>query len=140
MSNLIFALITILFLGVTESPRCQVDKDSVSLQKSITLSWGYGDSASYYESQIRIADSLYKNYLPQYNFEEVKAAMKFFDSLRLSKTTDNGQQTTDIFHRIFPNKRQRTMCTVPEPVEGTTRFDKLSDLDLGFQEFGVYRN
>ena len=55
----------------------------------------HDDSASYYESQIRKADSLYKNYLPQYNFEEVKAAMEFFDSLRQSKTTDNGQQTTD---------------------------------------------
>ena len=77
-------------------------------------------SVDYYESQIRKADSLYKNYLPQYNFEEVKAAMEFFDSLRLSKTTDNSQQTTDIFHRIFPNKRQQTMCTVPEPVEGIT--------------------
>ena len=45
----------------------------------------------YYENQIRLADSLYKNYLPQYNFEEVKAAVMFFDSLRL--TTANGQQT-----------------------------------------------
>ena len=34
----------------------------------------------YYENQIRLADSLYKNYLPQYNFEEVKAAVMFFDS------------------------------------------------------------
>ena len=76
-------------------------------------------SVDYYEKQIHIADSLYKNYLPQYNFDEVKAAMEFFDSLRLSKTTDNGQRTTDFVHRIFPNKRQRTMCTVPEPVEGT---------------------
>ena len=47
------------------------------------------DSASlrpydFYESQIRLADSLYKNYLPQYNFEEVKAAMEFFDSVQLS--------------------------------------------------------
>ena len=42
------------------------------------------DSASYYESQIRKADSLYKNYLPQYNFEEVKAAMEFFDSYQQS--------------------------------------------------------
>ena len=40
------------------------------------------DSASYYESQIRKADSLYKNYLPQYNFEEVKAAVEFYDSIR----------------------------------------------------------
>ena len=79
----------------------------------------YDDSASFHESQIRKADSLYKNYLPQSNFDEVKAAMEFFDSLRLSKTTDNGQQTTDFVHRIFPNKRQRTICTVPEPAEGT---------------------
>ena len=50
----------------------------------------------FYESQIRLADSLYKNYLPQYNFDEVKAAMEFFDSLRL--TTDNSQQTTDFVH------------------------------------------
>ena len=71
-------------------------------------------SVDYYESQIRKADSLYKNYLPQYNFDEVKVAMEFFDSLRLIKTTvnrqrttdfvqwwttDNSQQTTDIFHR-----------------------------------------
>ena len=39
-------------------------------------------SVDYYESQIRKADSLYKNYLPQYNFDEVKAAMEFFDSSR----------------------------------------------------------
>ena len=39
-------------------------------------------SVDFYESQIRKADSLYKNYLPQYNFEEVKAAMEFFDSIR----------------------------------------------------------
>ena len=56
-------------------------------------------SVDFYESQIRIADSLYKNFLPQSNFEEVKAAVEFFDSLRLSKTTDNSQRTTDIFHR-----------------------------------------
>ena len=48
-------------------------------------------TVDYYENQIRLADSLYKNYLPQYNFEEVKAAVMFFDSLRL--TTVNGQQT-----------------------------------------------
>jgi hypothetical protein len=106
-------------------------------------------SVDFYESQIRIADSLYKNYLPQSNFEEVKAAMEFFDSLRLSKTTDNGQQTTDfvqwwttdnsqrttdIFHwRSTDNSQQtfstggqqttvngqQTLCTVSEPVEGT---------------------
>ena len=38
----------------------------------------------FYENQIRFADSLYKNYLPQYNFEEVKAAMEFFDSVQMS--------------------------------------------------------
>ncbi len=51
-------------------------------------------TVDYYENQIRLADSLYKNYLPQYNFEEVKAAVMFFDSLRL--TTDNSQRTTDL--------------------------------------------
>ena len=56
-------------------------------------------SVDYYESQIRKADFLYKNYLPQSNFDEVKAAMEFFDSLRLIKTTDNSQRTTDFFRR-----------------------------------------
>ena len=41
-------------------------------------------SVDYFESQIRLADSLYKNYLPQYNFEEVKAAVMFFDSCQSS--------------------------------------------------------
>ena len=68
-------------------------------------------TVDYYESQIHKADSLYKNYLPQYNFDEVKAAMEFFDSLRLIKTTDNSQRTTDFVHRIFPNKRQNKSCT-----------------------------
>ena len=77
-------------------------------------------SVDFYESQIRKADSLYKNYLPQYNFDEVKAAMEFFDSLRLIKTTVNRQRTTDFFHRIFSNRKQKDLCTVPEPVEGTT--------------------
>ena len=89
-------------------------------------------TVDFYESQIRKADSLYKNYLPQSNFEEVKAAMEFFDSLRL--TTDNSQQTTDIFHRIFPNKRQRAICTVPEPVEGTISGASTSTATL-IQEF-----
>ena len=71
-------------------------------------------SVDYYEKQIHIADSLYKNYLPQYNFEEVKAAVGFFDSLRL--TTDNSQQTTDFFHRFRKNKssqylsNSQTLC------------------------------
>ena len=71
-------------------------------------------TVDYYEKQIHIADSLYKNYLPQYNFEEVKAAVEFFDSLRL--TTDNSQQTTDFFHRFRKNKssqylsNSQTLC------------------------------
>ena len=75
-------------------------------------------SVDFHESAIRIADSLYKNYLPHSTFEEVKVAMEFFDSLRL--TTVNSQQTTDFVHRIFPNRKQKDLCTVPEPVEGTT--------------------
>ena len=102
-------------LGVSEGKTQRLNDAKTQSEDSATLR--LCDSAFYYESQIRKADSLYKNYLPQSNFEEVKAAVEFFDSLRL--TTDNSQQTTDFVHRIFPNKRQRTMCTVPEPVEGT---------------------
>lgn len=43
------------------------------------------NSAYYYEYAIHIADSLYKNYKPQSNFKDVKAAVEFFDSIRLSK-------------------------------------------------------
>ena len=59
-------------------------------------------TVDYYENQIRLADSLYKNYLPQYNFDEVKAAMEFFDSL----TADNRQQSTD--NRL---RARKTKCT-----------------------------
>ena len=51
----------------------QIQKDSQVFSFSVS-------QILYYESQIRLADSLYKNYLPQYNFEEVKAAVMFFDS------------------------------------------------------------
>ena len=65
---------------------------SEKIQKNSQV-FSFSDSQIlYYENQIRLADSLYKNYLPQYNFDEVKAAVMFFDSLRL--TTANGQQTT----------------------------------------------
>ena len=48
----------------------------------------YRMSVDYYENQIRLADSLYKNYLPQYNFEEVKKAVEFLESenLKTSKS------------------------------------------------------
>ncbi len=70
------------------------------------------DSASlrpydFYENQIRLADSLYKNYLPQSNFEEVKKAMEFFDSL----TADNRQQSTD--NRLRARKTKCTEDTCP---------------------------
>ena len=113
--RILVVLILLAFGLVTEGKTQRLNDAKTQSKDSATLC--LCDSASYYESQIRIADSLYKNYLPQYNFEEVKAAVEFFDSLRMS--TDNSQQTTDFVHRIFPNKRQRTICTVPEPVEGT---------------------
>ena len=63
------------------------------------------DSASYYESQIRMADSLYKNYLPQSNFEEVKAAMEFFDSLNScqSSAVSRHQSKFGKLHGLKPN-------------------------------------
>ncbi len=39
------------------------------------------NSIRYYTSQIELADSLYKNYLPQTNFEEVEAAVEYLDSI-----------------------------------------------------------
>ena len=70
-------------MGVAETPSHQVAENlSVTSPQTTSESQYLGDSASFHESQIRIADSLYKNYLPQYNFDEVKAAMEFFDSIR----------------------------------------------------------
>ncbi|MBR4155292.1 MAG: hypothetical protein IKU01_01125, partial [Bacteroidales bacterium] len=65
------------------TPSHQVAENlSVTSPQTTSESQYLGDSASFHESQIRIADSLYKNYLPQYNFDEVKAAMEFYDSIR----------------------------------------------------------
>ena len=118
---IVFILLTI-FSG-SELRAMSIEQESPKAQCSQLIAQSninYDDSVSFYESQIRKADSLYKNYLPQYNFDEVKAAMEFFDSLRLIKTTVNRQRTTDFFHRIFSNRKQKDLCTVPEPVEGIT--------------------
>ena len=105
----VFILLTI-FSG-SELRAMSIEQESPKAQCSQLIAQSninYDDSVSFYESQIRKADSLYKNYLPQYNFDEVKSAVEFFDSLRLS--TDNSQRTTDFFHRIFPTKRQQKLC------------------------------
>ena len=59
----------------------------------------------FHESQIRKADSLYKNYLPQSNFEEVKAAMEFFDSLNScqSSAVSHHQSKFIKLHGLKPN-------------------------------------
>ena len=59
----------------------------------------------FHESQIRMADSLYKNYLPQSNFEEVKAAMEFFDSLNScqSSAVSRHQSKFSKLHALKPN-------------------------------------
>ena len=104
---LVFILLTI-FSG-SELRAMSLEQESPKAQCSQLIAQSninYDDFASFYESQIRKADSLYKNYLPQYNFDEVKAAMEFFDSLRLIKTTDNRlcpqdfseQETTNNVH------------------------------------------
>ena len=58
--------------------------EGTTLGASTSSATAYPRTVDYYESQIRKADSLYKNYLPQYNFEEVKAAVEFFDSYQLT--------------------------------------------------------
>ena len=95
--RIILVFILFLLFGVTEGKTQRHNDAKTQSKDSATLC--LCDSASYYESQIRMADSLYKNYLPQSNFEDVKAAVEFFDSLRLIKTTDNSQRTTDFFRR-----------------------------------------
>ena len=62
-----------------------------------------GDSVTYYESQIHLADSLYKNYLPQYNFDEVKAAVTFFElELENLKTSEAQKKLIDsLTHRLI---------------------------------------
>ncbi len=69
-------------------------------------------SVDYYESQIRIADSLYKNYLPQYNFNEVKAAMEFFDSYQPSAISGQRwrlfDKEADDGNRLIAESRQLT--------------------------------
>lgn len=100
--------IFILFLAIS----CQLSAVSGSQVFSFSDS-----QIQYYESQIRLADSLYKNYLPQYNFDEVKKAVEFFDSLRL--TTDNSQQTTDSSdsEKRLKAKDKSLKISVAEPVE-----------------------
>ena len=61
------------------------------------------DSVTYYKSQLLIADSLYKNYLPQYNFEEVKAAVMFFEkstSHQVSKSPSRDNQNNSLTWRL----------------------------------------
>ena len=66
----------------------------------------------YYEKQIHIADSLYKNYLPQYNFDEVKAAMEFFDSYQPSAISGQRwrlfDKEADDGNRLIAESRQLT--------------------------------
>ena len=80
--RILVILILLAFGLVTEGKTQRLNDAKTQSKDSATLC--LCDSASYYESQIRIADSLYKNYLPQYNFEEVKAVMEFFDSYQPS--------------------------------------------------------
>jgi tetratricopeptide (TPR) repeat protein len=95
---------------VTEGKTQRLNDAKTQSKDSATLC--LCDSASYYESQIRKADSLYKNYLPQYNFEEVKAAMEFFDSYQQSAISGQrwrlfGKETDD-GNRLIAESRQLT--------------------------------
>ena len=100
--------IFILFLAIS----CQLSAVSDSqvfsfsdsqIQKDSQV-FNFSDSQIlYFENQIRLADSLYKNYLPQYNFEEVKAAMEFFDSVQLSAIS---RQRWRLFNKKTDNENK----------------------------------
>ena len=77
---------------------CLSDTATLRLCDSATLR-----PYDFYESQIRLADSLYKNYLLQYNFEEVKAAMEFFDSVQLSAIS---RQRWRLFNKKTDNENK----------------------------------
>ncbi len=97
-------------LGVSEGKTQRLNDAKTQSEDSATLC--LCDSASCYESQIRKADSLYKNYLPQSNFEEVKAAMEFFDSYQPSAISGQrwrlfGKEADDE-NRLIAESRQLT--------------------------------
>ena len=86
---------------------------SFSDSKKSSQFFSFSDSQiQYYENQIRLADSLYKNYLPQYNFDEVKAAMEFFDSCQLSAISRQRwrlfSKEADEGNRLIAESRQLT--------------------------------
>ena len=81
-------------------------------------------TVDYFENQIRLADSLYKNYLPQYNFEEVKAAVMFFDSLRL--TTDLLESENLKISESEKGCEQRAMSN--EPFSETEKSVNISEI------------
>ena len=101
--RILVVFILLAFGLVTEGKTQRLNDAKTQSKDSATLR--LCDSASYYESQIRIADSLYKNYLPQYNFEEVKAAMEFFDSLNScqSSAVSRHQSKFSKLHGLKPN-------------------------------------
>ena len=85
-------------------------------------------TVDYFENQIRLADSLYKNYLPQYNFEEVKAAVMFFDSLRLS--TDNSQRTTDFLETENLKTSESEKSCEPRAMSNETFFESEKSVNI----------
>ena len=109
----VFILLTI-FSG-SELRAMSIEQESPKAQCSQFIAQSninYDDSVSFYESQIRIADSLYKNYLPQSNFEEVKAAMEFFDSYQPSAISGQRwrlfDKEADDGNRLIAESRQLT--------------------------------
>ena len=87
-----------------ESPSQQVTKSPSGDDANNSVTHGLSDSVTYYESQIRLADSLYKNYLPQYNFDEVKKAVAFFEESPSKDNSRNSptQQLIDLLsHRLI---------------------------------------
>ena len=100
----ILVVLILLAVGLVTEGKTQRLNDAKT-QSEDSASLCLCDSASYYESQIRKADSLYKNYLPQYNFEEVKAAMEFFDSLNScqSSAVSRHQSKFSKLHALKPN-------------------------------------
>ena len=118
--------------AMSNEQRFQNTQSSQLEAQSTSQVFSFSDSQIlYFENQIRLADSLYKNYLPQYNFEEVKAAVMFFDSLRL--TTDNSQRTTDFLEtENLENSESEKSCEQRamsnEPLSETEKSVNISEI------------
>lgn len=116
-----------------------------TLQNRDTIS----DMAFRHEYSVLLAEALYKNYLPQSNFNDVKAAMLFYDSLHAGFQCARAHY----YHAVGLNERDdivgscehylkalELLSEIKEPDHVQTRFIYLTYTRLGelFYDYGYF--